>query len=81
MRFYTIQSREFGRVCGYKRKWMDLWLKRPRFRWDTFPQPGEGLVFYYEEAARKFLLMHGDTLPADCEIKFNDTGPRDGAVT
>jgi hypothetical protein len=69
--FWTIVSREFGRFCGYKRKWFDLWLKRPLFRWDTFPHQGEAMVFMYEEEARKFLLMHPD-LPADCEVKMSD---------
>ncbi|HWI68519.1 MAG TPA: hypothetical protein VNS88_09075 [Nitrospiraceae bacterium] len=71
MIFWTITSREFGRFCGYKRKWHDLWLLRPMFRWDTFPQHGEVMIFLYEEAARKFLLMHPD-LPADCEVKLSD---------
>jgi hypothetical protein len=79
MKFWTIQSREFGRFCGYQRKWMDLWLKRPFFRWDTFPQHGECMVFLYEEKAKQYLAEHQE-LPADCEVKFNDTGPRDGPV-
>jgi hypothetical protein len=69
--FWTIVSREFGRFCGYKRKAKDFWLRRPLFRWDTFPHQGEVLIFMYEEAARKFLLMHPD-LPADCEIKMSN---------
>ena len=76
MKFWTIQSRELGRFCGWKRKAKDLWLRRAVFRWDTFPQHGEALIWYYEEEARKFLLMHPE-LPADCTIKFNDTGPRE----
>ena len=75
MIFYTITSREYGRFCGYKRRWMDLWLKRAVFRWDTFPQHGECMVFYYENAAKAYLAQHPE-LPADCQVKFNDTGPR-----
>jgi hypothetical protein len=54
---------------------MDLWLKRAVFRWDTFPQHGECMVFYYENAAKAYLAQHPE-LPADCQVKFNDTGPR-----
>jgi len=71
MIFYTIVSREFGRFCGYQRKWQDLWKLRPVFRWDTFPHRNEAMIFHYEEAARKFLLMHPD-LPADCQVKRSD---------
>lgn len=71
MIFWTITSREFGRFCGYKRRWMDLWLKRPVFRWDTFPHQGEVLIFLYEKVANNYLATHQD-LPNDCEVKMSD---------
>jgi hypothetical protein len=73
MVFYTIVSREFGRFCGYQRKAKDLWLKRPVFRWDTFPHHGEAMVFHHERSAKDYLAAHPD-LPSDCEVKFSDLG-------
>ena len=71
MIFWTIVSREFGRFCGYKRKPIDLWLKRPIFRWDVYPHQSEPMVFLYEYAAVKYLRQHPD-LPNDCEVKKSD---------
>jgi hypothetical protein len=73
MRFYTIVSRESGRFCGYKRRAKDLWLKRPVFRWDTFPHQGEVMVFHMKLQADEYLVAHHD-LPADCEVKWSDLG-------
>ena len=78
MKYWTIQSREFGRFTGFKRKAIDLWLKRPVFRWDTFPAHGECMVFLYEDKAKQYLAEHADRMPADCQVKYNDSGPRDG---
>jgi hypothetical protein len=71
MVFYTIQSETLGRFCGFKRKAKDFWLRRPIFRWDTFPHEGKVMIFLYERQAYNYIRGH-PTLPYDCTVRFSD---------